>query len=225
MTLTLTYLGHSGILLSDGKHTLCVDPFLTGNGLATHRPDDIECDVIAFTHGHADHFNDDGLSIAQRTEAMVIAPYELANYCIERGLYEDKVQGTNPGGRVDTPFGYLATTPAVHSSSYEGRYMGVACGYVIHFGDVRVYHAGDTALFSDMERIGEMVKPDVVLLPIGGRYTMTPALATRAAEMLQAKIAIPVHFRTFPQLGQSAEGFNPAGVDVRVLVPGESTVV
>ncbi len=222
MTLTLTYLGHSGILLSDGTHALCVDPFLTGNKLAEHKQEEITCDHVAFTHAHADHFNEDGLAIAQRNAATVIAPFELANHCKQRGIADDKIRAGNPGGRLPTPFGHVAFTPAIHSSSHDGQYMGLACGYVIHMAGIAVYHAGDTALFSDMKLIGEIGKPHVALLPVGGRYNMTPALARRAAEMIQPRIAIPIHYKTFPHLGQDIKGFTPQNVEVRELAPGQS---
>ena len=226
MPLELTYLGHSGLLLSDGSHTLCVDPFLSDYPLAERKPGDIECDTLVFTHGHFDHFNDDGLSIARRTGCTVIAPFELASYIGEQdGIDGDKVKPCNPGGRVETPFGYIAFTPAIHSSSYDGKYMGVACGHVYHWGDTAIYNAGDTALFSDMKLIGEVAKPKAALLPIGGAFTMTPQLASRGAEMVGAPIAIPLHYKTMPVQVQDASDFKPQGIEVRPLNPGDSTTI
>lgn len=103
--------------------------------------------------------------------------------------------------------------------------MGMPCGLVITIGGVVFYHAGDTGLFSDMQLIGEIYTPRIVALPIGDRYTMGPELASRAAEMIGAETAIPIHYRTFPPLVQSAKAFTPAGVTVREMQPGEKWAV
>jgi L-ascorbate metabolism protein UlaG (beta-lactamase superfamily) len=93
---------------------------------------------------------------------------------------------------------------------------------VVHLGRVTVYHCGDTGLFGDMALLGEIYRPDIALIPIGDRFTMGPELASRAAELIKPRIAVPIHYRTFPPLAQDASGFKPNGVDVKVLQPGES---
>ena len=105
MALTLTFLGHSGFLVSDGTHTVAIDPFLTGNPLAEHKPDEIDCTHIALTHGHEDHFGDT-IPIAKRTGATVFAAFEICNYLGEQGV--GKVEPGNPGGRITAPFGWVA---------------------------------------------------------------------------------------------------------------------
>lgn len=219
MSVTVTYLGHSGVLLSDGKHTLAIDPFLTGNPVAVHKPADIRCDAIALTHGHADHVGDT-LAIAKANRCPVIAAFELCNFVQEQG--HDLIEPGNPGGRVYTDFGYVAFTPAFHSSSYEGRYMGQPCGLVINIGGMKLYHAGDTALFSDMKLIGEVAQPTVAFLPVGDRFTMGPKLATRAAEFVKPKWAVPIHYKTWPLLVSDISDFKPQGVQVKELQPGET---
>ena len=219
MSLTITYLGHSGFLLSDGRWTLAIDPFLTGNPVAVHTPEQISCTHVALTHGHADHMGDT-VTIAKANKATCIAAYEIAGYLGEQGV--EKTEPGNPGGRIETPFGWIAFSQAFHSSSYEGRYMGMPCGLIVEMGGVVFYHAGDTGIFSDMALIGEIYKPRVAALPIGDRFTMGPELATRAAEMIKPETAIPVHFRTFPPLVQNAQLFRPSGVEVREMQPGES---
>jgi len=218
MALEITFLGHSGFIFSDGKHRLVVDPFLTGNPLAKHQPDDIECDYLALTHGHADHMGD-SVAILKRTGATAIAPYECCEYFGEQGI--EKCEPGNPGGRIYTDFGHVAFTPAIHSSSYEGRYMGVATGLVIEMGGITVYHAGDTALFSDMKLIGEVAQPKVALLPCGDRFTMSPKLASMAAEMIKPEFAVPIHWKTFPLLTDDISDFKPKDVEVKVMEPGD----
>lgn len=219
MSLTITFLGHSGFLFNDGTNILCVDPFLTGNELATHSADEIECSYIALTHGHDDH-TADAVSIAQRNGATVIAPFELANLIADEGV--ETVEMGNPGGRVYTDFGYVAFTPAIHSSSYKGQYAGPATGLIIRMGDKCIYHAGDTALFSDMKLIGEVAKPDVSCIPVGDRFTMNPKLGSRAAEYVAAPISIPIHYKTFPLLVDDISEFQPQGIEVKALAHGES---
>lgn len=219
MPIDITYLGHSGFVLRDGRHTLVVDPFLTGNPLAVHKPTDIKADFIALTHGHADHVGDTA-AIVHANDATLIAPFEVTELLGKKGV--KKCEPGNPGGRIVTPFGWIAFTQAFHSSSYEGQYAGNPCGLVIHLGGVTLYHTGDTALFSDMKLIGEIYRPQVAMIPIGDRFTMGPDLAARAAEMIQPRVAIPVHYNTWPAIAQDPAKFQPRGVEVKAMKPGQT---
>ncbi len=219
MGLSITYLSHSGFVLDDGTYRLVIDPFLTGNPRSVHKPEDLSCTHIALTHGHSDHVGD-AVNIAKKNGATVIAAFELATWFQERGV--EKIEPGNPGGTITLPFGSIAFTHAFHSSSYEGRYMGMPCGLVVSMGGRVVYHAGDTGLFSDMALIGELYKPDIAAIPIGDRFTMGPRLASKAAEMIGAKVAVPIHYATFPLLVQSADDFRPDGITVREMQPGDT---
>jgi len=219
MPLSVTFLGHSAFLFSDGTRSLAVDPFLTGNPKASHKAEDIRCQYVALTHGHADHLGDT-LGIAKANNANVIAAFEITEYLGEKG-YSNTNPG-NPGGRIATDFGWVAFTQAFHSSSFEGRYLGMPCGLVIHMGGCTVYHMGDTTIFGDMKLIGEIYRPDIACVPIGDRFTMGPELASRATEMVAPKVAVPVHYGTWPPIEQDPANFKPAGVEVKVLAPGES---
>jgi len=219
MAITITFLGHAGFLLEDGKHGLAIDPFLTGNPVATRKPDSIGCQYIALTHGHADHMGDT-VAIAKANQATVIGAIEITDYVGKQGI--EKTEPANPGGRIVTDFGWVALTQACHSSSYEGQYMGVACGLMVHMGGATIYHCGDTTIFGDMKMLGEIYRPTVACLPVGDRFTMGPELASRAAELIKPKVAIPMHYKTWPLLTSDISAFNPAGVEVKVLEPGES---
>jgi len=218
MAITVTFLGHAGFVLDDGSNSVAIDPFLTGNPAATMKPDEVRCQSIVLTHGHGDHIGDT-VTIAKSNDATVFAANEIAEYLSEQGC---KTEPGNPGGKIDSDFGWVAFTQAFHSSSYEGRYMGMPCGAVVHLGGVTVYHCGDTGLFSDMKLIGEFYRPDIALVPIGDRFTMGPELATKAAEWIKPKVAIPMHYSTWPLLVSDASGFTPEGMEVRVMDPGES---
>ncbi len=219
MSITITYLGHSGFLIDDGKHVLAIDPFLTGNPVATQTPDQITCTHIALTHGHEDHFGDT-IPIARRTGAKVYAVHEICVYLAEEGI--ENTESGNTGGRIKTPFGWIAFTQAFHSSSYKGRYMGMPCGLMINMGGVTLYHCGDTALFSDMKVLGQFYTPHIAMIPVGDRFTMDPVMGAKAAELIQAQVAIPIHYKTFPLLAQDISAFKPTGVEVKAMEPGES---
>ena len=222
MTAKLTFLGHSGFLISDGSHTIAIDPFLTGNPVAVHSPEQIQCGYIALTHGHADHVGD-SLAIAKANDANVIAAFEIVNWFGEQG--HSNGNPGNPGGKIETEFGWVAFTQAFHSSSYEGAYMGMPCGLMIHIGGATIYHCGDTGLFGDMKLLGELYQPDIALVPIGDRFTMGPGLATRAAELIGAPKAVPIHHGTWPPIEVDAGAFAPEGVEVIHLAAGEDLEV
>jgi len=220
MSIELTFLGHSGILLNGGGHTVVIDPFLTGNPVAKHQHGDISCNTVVVTHGHTDHVGDT-VAIAKANNATVIGAFELCDYFGEQGC---QTNPGNPGGKITTDFGWVALTQAFHSSSYEGRYMGMPCGAVVHIAGITIYHLGDTALFGDMQLLGEIYQPDIACIPVGDRFTMGPALGARAAEMIKPKIAVPIHFGTWPLLTDDLSDFKPRGVQVQKMQVGETLV-
>ncbi|MFW6337697.1 MAG: metal-dependent hydrolase [Alkalispirochaetaceae bacterium] len=222
MALKITFLGHSAFLLSDGKESMVIDPFLSGSPVAAAKPDEIKVEYVALTHGHADHFGDT-IEILKHNDGTFIGAFEMANYVGEQGI--EKVEPGNPGGTISTSFGSVTFTHAFHSSSYEGRYMGMPCGLIVEMGGKRFYHLGDTGLFGDLKLYGELYRPDVAAIPIGDRFTMGPELGSKAAEMVGAPLAIPIHYKTMPVLVQDASRFVPEGVAVKELEPGESITV
>ncbi len=222
----LTFLGHSCVFIEDGSHRLIIDPFLTGNDTAAARAEEIQCDYVLLTHGHDDHVGDTP-AIARSNGATIIAAFEIADHFGKQGL---KTHGMNPGGARTFPFGRVKFTLAHHSSSLgvgdQRQYMGNPCGLLITIGNKTVYHAGDTALFLDMKLIGEMNPIDVAFLPIGDNFTMGVDDAAKAVEFLRPKIAVPVHYNTWPIIAADADDFakkaTAAGAQGKALKPGES---
>lgn len=217
----LTYYGHSAFRLQHDDHEIVIDPFLSGNPRSPIGPDEVEPSHIVLTHAHGDHVGDSE-AIAERTGATVISSFEIANWFEARDV---AAHGMNPGGGFDFPFGRVTFTPAWHSSSFpDGTYGGMPMGVVIDMGGVRIYHAGDTALFSDMSLIGRR-KIDVALLPIGDNFTMGPDDALAAVELLEPDRVVPIHYDTFDLIAQDAEAFK-ARVDsetsatAEVMAPG-----
>ncbi len=222
----LTYFGHAAFLLEDGNTKIVIDPFLTGNPVASVSPNQVQADYVLLTHGHGDHLGD-GLTIAKRNNATIVAPYELAMYCQSQGA---NVHPMHIGGSHTFPFGRVKLTIAHHGSAAEidGKlvYMGNPCGYLVTVGGKTVYHAGDTGLFLDMQLIGEMNEIDVALLPIGDNFTMGIDDAVKAVEFLKPKLAVPMHYKTFEVIDADPNEFarkvEEKGFKARVLDFGES---
>lgn len=190
----LTYHGHSVFEVKTDTHNIIIDPFFSGNTHTNVKASDIKADYVVLTHAHGDHLGD-GIEIAKNNDATIIAVNELANYAAEHGC---KAHNMHIGGGFNFPFGRLKFTIAHHgSSSPDGRYMGEPAGVVLSIKGKNIYHAGDTGLFLDMKLIGEMNSLDAALLPIGDNFTMGIDDAVKAVELLNPKLAVPMHYNTF----------------------------
>ena len=112
------------------------------------------------------------------------------------------------GGWITYDWGRVVFVPAFHSNSLpDGRYGGSAAGIVIDTENVRIYHAGDTALTNEMKTIKELYRPNIAMLPIGGHYTMDAEHAAVAAHWLGAQTVIPMHYNTFPEIQADVQKF------------------
>ncbi len=207
--MNITYLGHSAlaITLNDGTN-LIVDPFISGNPLVDVELDTLHPDYILLTHGHYDHIGD-AVELANVNNATIVGMMELMKYMKQKGVQQ--THGLNLGGGHDFDFGRIQLTPALHSSGLEEEgqliYLGEAAGILIKADGKTIYHAGDTADFSDLALIGEQHEIDCAFLPIGDNFTMGPKEAARAAKRLQAKRVVPIHYNTFPAIKQDPEVF------------------
>jgi L-ascorbate metabolism protein UlaG (beta-lactamase superfamily) len=219
----IRFLGHAAFALEHDGKTVLIDPFLTGNPKAAASADDIAADAILLTHGHGDHYGD-SVAIAKRTGATVVAITEIAGEIGEEGV---EVVDTNLGGTAEFDWGSARLTPAWHTSTTPKGTVSTPAGLVIEFGDKRIYHLGDTALFSDLALPKRRGHIDVALMCIGGHYTMDRFDAVAACELVGADQVIPCHYNTFPLVETDAQAFksdvqNAGYAEVVVIEPGET---
>ena len=222
MANTLTWLGHAAFRVDTaGGKRVYVDPFLTGNPKCPDNEREPErVDLIVLTHGHDDHVGDT-VALAKRFDCPVIAQVELRHWLARQGLSENMAEALNKGGTAEA-VGIKATlTNAYHSSSCaDGTYAGEACGVVLTLeDDTRIYFAGDTCVFGDMQLIGRIYEPDLAVLPIGGHFTMDPREAAVALELLGVKRCVPSHYGTFPLLAGTPEQLRGLAPGVEVIAP------
>jgi L-ascorbate metabolism protein UlaG (beta-lactamase superfamily) len=220
----IRFLGHAAFALTEGDTTVLVDPFLTGNPKAAASADEVDASAILLTHGHADHIGDT-VAIAKRTGAPVLAIVELAGEIGEDLGGDHDVRDPNLGGTVEFDWGSVRLVPAWHTSTTPKGTINTPAGLVIEIGGKRIYHLGDTALFSDLQLVRQRGRLDAALMCIGGHYTMDRFDAVEAARFVGADLVIPCHFNTFPPIETDAEAFKAdvqqGGIaEVEILEPG-----
>ena len=227
----ITWLGHSTfeVLLPDGK-VLLIDPWIDGNPSHPAEHSLTRVDLLLITHGHSDHFND-AVSVARRFQPQVVAIFEICQWLGSKGV--ENLAPMNKGGSQKVGGVTVTMTQAQHSShiSDEGKivYAGEPAGFVVGLPDGRsFYHAGDTCVFSDMQLIRELYRPQLAMLPIGGHFTMGPREAAVACRFLQPAKVIPMHYGTFPMLTGTPDKLkellreHPNAPEVVVLKAGQA---
>lgn len=209
----IKFLGHAGFRFA-GSSTVYVDPFLTGNRAAPLNVEAVtKADIVLVTHDHPSH-RADAIAIARRTQARLVGITGLAER--EVGV---RFEPMNLGGKLQIEGVTVHMVPAIHAGAALP-----SAGFVLQLDGYTVYHAGDTALFSDMKLIGEEFDLDLALLPIGDRFTMGPREAARAAELLRPRFVVPMHFNTNAGIESDPEEFRLLVGDaseVRMLQPGD----
>jgi L-ascorbate metabolism protein UlaG (beta-lactamase superfamily) len=226
---TLTWLGHATFRFdTPGGKRVYVDPFLNGNPKCPESEVDPErVDVIALTHAHGDHLGDT-VELAKKHGCTVIAPVELADWLQMKHELQN-VLDPNKGGTVSVDGLKFTLTNAHHSSSNNDlEYMGEPCGIVVEVENgTKLYFAGDTCVFGDMQLIGRIYSPDVAILPIGDHYTMGPREAAVALELLDVNHCVPCHYGTFPALTGTPQALKELAPNVRIedIEPGDSVTL
>lgn len=223
--MNITYYGHScfGVEINN-KHVL-FDPFISKNNLARNiNIDSIKADYILISHGHEDHIAD-AVSIAKRTNALVICVFEIHTWLKNQGVL--KTFPMNIGGKKMFDFGSVKCVKAEHSSSLpDGTYGGNPMGFVIESNDKDFYYAGDTALTYDMKLIGEFRKIDFAFLPIGDNFTMGVDNAIICTDFINCNDVIGMHYNTFKDIeinnNEAVDKFYRAGKKLTLMEIGST---
>ena len=221
----VTYYGHACFSVVVGGKTLLFDPFISGNPLAKNIDvKKVPADFILVSHGHGDHVGD-AVEIARRTNALVIASFEVATWLNKQGA--PRVHPLNHGGVFQFDFGRAKFVNAIHSSTLpDGAFGGNPGGFVVECAEGNFYYSGDTALTMDMKLIGESTKLKFAVLCIGDNFTMGPDDAVKAAEFVRCSEILGVHYDTFPPIkidhAAAREKFRAAGRTLHLQHPGEA---
>jgi L-ascorbate metabolism protein UlaG (beta-lactamase superfamily) len=224
----LTWLGHSTYRIeTPAGTTVLVDPWVMGNPMCPESEKKIKkVDVMLCTHGHFDHIGD-AVAIAKQHNPTVVGIYELCAWMEKKGVKQ--ISPMNKGGTQKVGDLRVTMVHAEHSCGIQDGdqiiYGGEACGYVMEFENgVKIYHAGDTCVFGDMQIIRELYAPEIVMLPIGDHFTMSPREAAYACQLLKPKTVIPMHFGTFPLLTGTPGDLKKLVKDAEILEmkPGQT---
>jgi L-ascorbate metabolism protein UlaG (beta-lactamase superfamily) len=229
--LKVTWLGHATFrVVTPNGTTIYIDPWVMQNPMTPEAEKDVKkCDVLLCTHGHGDHIGD-AVALANRHNPKVVGIYELCLWMHKKGAQQ--IAPMNKGGTQQVADFKVTMVNAVHSCGIQDDdgsivYGGEACGYVLEFENgVKLYHAGDTAVFGDMAIIRDLYAPEIACLPIGDHFTMSPKEASYACSLLRPKAVIPMHFGTFPMLTGTPSELRKLvadmGIDVLDVKPGQT---
>jgi L-ascorbate metabolism protein UlaG (beta-lactamase superfamily) len=228
----VTWLGHAAFLVeTPGGKNVLIDPWVLNNPSTPDRNKTFnKIDVMLCTHGHSDHIGD-AVELARKYNPKVVGIYELCIWLQKKGAKQ--IAPMNKGGGQKVEDIKVTMVEAHHSSAIEDgdqiAYLGEPAGFVIEFENgLKIYHAGDTNVFGDMEIIRDLYRPDLAMLPIGDLFTMGPKEAAHACRLLEPKAVIPMHWGTFPMLTGTPEEFghelkqSGLGVELITMKPGET---
>ncbi|HDD43606.1 MAG TPA: metal-dependent hydrolase [Candidatus Desulfofervidus auxilii] len=221
----IMWLGHAAFKIEVNGKKIYIDPWLENPQSPVKWQEIKDAEIVLVTHDHFDHTGQ-AIEIVKQSNGILVANVETARKFAEAGLSEKNIAnngyGLNIGGSFNINNITITMVQAYHSSS-----SGVATGYIISFQDINIYHAGDTGIFSEMQLISEIYPLTVALIPIGGVFTMDAYQAAQALKLLKPKLAIPMHYGTFPIIAPDANSFVEIAqkiapeVKIVVLKPGE----
>jgi len=217
----LTWLGHATFRIETPEgRTIYVDPWIGGNPMCPESEKKVKkADALVITHGHFDHIAD-AAELGKNEETAVVGIYELCSWLQKKGTKQ--ISPMNKGGTQTVAGVKITMVHAVHSCGIQDGdqivYGGEACGYVLEFSNgVKIYHAGDTNVFSDMAIIRDLYAPKIAMLPIGDHFTMSPREAAYACKLLKPETVIPMHFGTFPLLTGRPSELQKLAPEVKVI--------
>jgi L-ascorbate metabolism protein UlaG (beta-lactamase superfamily) len=218
---SLTWLGHASFRIdSPGGKRIYLDPWLENPKCPDGEKSVERADVVVVTHGHFDHVAD-AAAIGKQHKPALVAVFELASWLEKQGYPEGSSGGMGKGGTREIDGLRFTLTNAFHSSSTpDGTYVGEPAGVVMQLENgLRIYAAGDTCVFGDMQLIRRLYQPDVAILPIGDHFTMGPREAAVALELLGVSRCVPCHWGTFPLLTGTPEQLRELAPDVELIAP------
>ncbi|MDP7130645.1 MAG: metal-dependent hydrolase [Planctomycetota bacterium] len=216
----ITFIGHASFRFESDKGSVTYfDAWFDENPTAKMKLGQVnKADIVIASHGHTDHIGD-SYEICKRTKAKFVGNYELCVVAEEaHGLkLGSRALPMNPGGTTKVKDAEITMVQGHHSQSLSAHVIGAELpagllfhpdsavnGFVVSYSNgITIYDTADTCLFSDMQLIGQMYGPQVVIMPVGGQYTMGIREAARAASLIRPDIVIPCHYGQI--MGQPAD--------------------
>lgn len=243
----LTWYGQSAFkIVTPAGNVLLLDPWLT-NPVYDRGKEEAEglkrVDLILITHGHSDHVGN-AVEIGKKTGAKLVANFDLSAAVVNVLGYPEKQAESDTTGHIGGQLTLLdgevtvCFVPAWHGSTVQkgdnspAVPAGMPTGLVICLRNgPTIYHTGDTGFFSDIARVSDYSKIDIMLVCIGDHFTMGPIHAADAVKLVGPKVAIPMHYGTFPVLTGTPEAFGEelkkrsVKTELRVMKVGETITV
>jgi len=227
------YVGHSAFkIITESRKVIYLDPFIGENPECPLSLGDVDqADLVLVTHGAFDHMGD-ALHIVKKTGALLVSGPDVRVHAISEGIPQDQCRLLVWGGEIDVLDMKVRSLKADHLSFFksgDGYLSSIAMSFLITTRDrLRIYAVGDTSIFRDLELFGELYKPHIGLIPVGGFpgfFTeLSPSEAVLAAQWLGVKVAIPIHFPSKEKDGEVFSDLCKQGaphIQVRIMKPGE----
>ncbi len=240
----ITWYGHSAFkIVTPAGNVLLIDPWLTNPSFDKGKEELAalkRVDAILLSHGHGDHVGD-AVEIGKKTKARLVSNYDLAEAMkLSLGYPADQAGGDTTGaigGQLSILNDDVTVefTPAWHGSGVSKDensapvYSGTPTGLLISIKNgPTIYHTGDTAFFSDIARVSDYNKIDIMMVCMGDHFTMGPVRAADSVKAVSPRIVFPMHYGTFPLLTGTPEDFKAelkkrnVAAELKVPKPGET---
>jgi len=222
--MNIKFIAQSGFILEDGNERLCIDLWLN-NPVNTIKIEEVPTmNYVFVTHDHKDHDMQTGIEIAKRDNAIFFANVDITKLASQKGV--QKVERQNIGGTIISGNIEVAQVKAEHNSD-----TGIPIGFIIKFANHTIYHMGDTGYFKGLDVLSEIYNIDILMVPIGSRYTMDSIEASYVVKDIKPKLVIPMHYNTSVHIQQNPEIFKSLTLskypltNVAIMKPGETIVI
>ena len=237
MATVFRYSGISFFEIEAQGRKILVDPCIRQNCICPLKVEDItEADVILVTHGVPDHMGD-ALEIQERTGATIVSGPGVRVHALSHGVNEDKVISVLWGDCIEVEGYKIQAVECRHASFFKSKDQYISdlpLSFIIYPEEgTRIYNVGDSALFSDMKLIGELYRPNVALVPVGGIPVLTgglthlaPREASLCVQWVNPDVVIPTHYLEPTEASQFADRVKNIAptIKVEILRPGETFI-